>query len=285
MRKIVLLAALSGSGKSTAAQSLVEEGFIILENIESKLTTDIIELLLRGNESENIAIVVKLREKEKFEDIINFIRTKESNVDCRKILVTAQENTIINRYQEKRKVHPLVNEKKVKSLEEAIKYEMNIVNEFYSEFDKVIDTTFLAVRDMQNYLRSYLQTENSQMRVIFQSFGFKYGIPKDSDNVIDVRHLPNPFYIEELRKKTGKDKVVQDYVMSFSESQSLYKAIVEFIKLQIKGYEIEKRLVVTFSIGCTGGQHRSVTFVEYLSKEFKNSEINHLEMDRKNWQI
>lgn len=282
--ELILVAGVSGSGRTTVMQVLIDEHFIILENVSSSSIKEVIKSLLDNEKSAKIAIVLNMRNKESFEKRINIVADieKEYEIDIKSLLLTANTKVLINRYQEFRKIHPITRKNPEIGLLEAIKLEKENITFFKSFCDYTIDTSELNPEQTKSIVCQWLKS-STKYTVNIRSFGFKYGIPVDSDFVVDVRFLPNPHYVEELKPQTGKDQAVYDYVFSFTESEEYFQAMKKLVELMLHGYQNEGRMVANLSIGCTGGKHRSVAFVERLAQEISEFDINVKHIENGNW--
>lgn len=285
-KEILVVCGMSGSGRTTVNQVLTDEGYIILENLTTELIEKMMNILTQNDEKDKIAIVLNVRNIERFKNRMELIMSyRTDRIAIRTMMLTANESILINRYQESRKVHPITKRDPKVSLTEAIRMEEKIVESMSEYYNFLLDTSSLSAKDTKSIIRNFLNTEKFDFTVNIQSFGFKYGMPLDSDLVFDVRFLTNPYYIEELRPKSGLDQEVRDYVFSDPFAIEYYEKIREVVKTAIEGYKNEGRLVVNISIGCTGGQHRSVSFVERLVTELNQEYITakHIEGQKGHW--
>lgn len=285
-KEILVVCGMSGSGRTTVNQVLTDEGYIILENLTTKLIEKFMEAFIEDDDKQKIAIILNVRNLERVKNRIELIMSLNSDkVTIRTIMLTANEATLINRYQESRKVHPITKLNPSISLSEAIKKEEEIVEALNEYSNFVLDTSALTAKDTKVVIRNFLNTKKFNFSVNIQSFGFKYGIPLDSDLVFDVRFLKNPYYKKELRAKTGIDSDVANYVFSDEMANEYYLAILDVIQKAIKGYIREGRLAVNISIGCTGGQHRSVAFVERIVSDLNKDYVTskHIEGQKGHW--
>lgn len=285
-KEILVVCGMSGSGRTTVNQVLTDDGYIILENLTTDLIKKMMNVFLVDENKHKIAIILNVRNLERYKNRMELIMGfKGDDVDIKTIMLTAKESVLVNRYQESRKVHPITKQDPNISLIEAIKLEEAIVESMSEYYNFVLDTSALSAKDTKSIIRNFLNSQKFEFTVNIQSFGFKYGMPIDSDLVFDVRFLKNPFYIEELRPKSGLDKEVSDYVFSDPAAMAYYNAILEVVKLAIAGYQKEGRLVANISIGCTGGQHRSVSFVERLVRELNQEYVvsKHIEGQKGHW--
>lgn len=285
-KEILVVCGMSGSGRTTVNQVLTDEGYIILENLTTDLIRNMMDVFIANDDKNKIAIILNVRNLERFKNRIEVIMSyRDDVVAIRTIMLTANESILVNRYQESRKVHPITKNDPSISLIEAIQMEEKIVESMSEYYNFLLDTSALSAKDTKAIIRNFLNTKKFDFIVNIQSFGFKYGMPLDSDLVFDVRFLTNPFYIEELRPKSGLDKEVRDYVFSDPFAIKYYENMRELVKTAIEGYQKEGRLVVNISIGCTGGQHRSVSYVERLVTELNQEYIvaRHIEGQKGHW--
>lgn len=285
-KEILVVTGMSGSGRTTVNQVLTDEGYIILENLNTELLDEMMKVLVKQERSDKIAIILNVRNLERFTRRLKLITSYETDdVVIKRIMLTTKESILINRYQESRKVHPLTKRNPSISLADAVKIEHSVVDNINTEFNFVLDTSALTTKDTKSIIRNFLNADTFDFTVNIKSFGFKYGLPTDSDLVFDVRFLTNPFYIEKLRPMSGLDKEVRDYVFSTGEATEYYEAIKKVVEVAIEGYKREGRLLANIAIGCTGGQHRSVSFVERLAYELNADYIQtkHIEGDKGHW--
>ncbi len=263
--RFVIVTGMSGAGKSTAIHMLEDAGYYCVDNLPLSLIEKFAELITTPeNEISKVALGLDVRGGQKFEEIPTVIDSlKEKGYPVEILYMDASDAVLIKRYKESRRLHPLAQDGRV---EDGIKLEKNILKGIKKKADYVIDTSQLLTREFRVELdKIFVQNEayNSLMVTVL-SFGFKYGIPSDADLVFDVRFLPNPFYIDELKHLTGNDKPVQDYVKSFPECGQFVDKLEDMLKFLIPGYIQEGKYQLVVAIGCTGGQHRSVTIANEL---------------------
>lgn len=269
--KLVILTGLSGSGKSTALKTMEDLNFYTMDNIPFRFAYSILEELKKDEKRENIALGLDVRTVINRDDFDEFFTgLKKLGIEYKIIFLEASEQIIINRYNLTRRRHPLMKETLLKSLRDE---ELMMAN-IRAKSNLIIDTTSLSAKDLAKKLELIVSsfTNTNILNVHIQSFGFKYGIPKDADMVFDARTLPNPYYIEELREKTGLDDEVYNYVMSFENSLELYKKIYDLVKYLIPGYIRDEKRHLTIAIGCSGGKHRSVSLVRKLENDLSKIE-------------
>jgi len=274
VKKLILLTGMSGAGKSTALGLLEDLGFYCIDNFPPALISKLLPVL--SINIDNLALVIDIRSGElnKLEDVVNFLKKKYSKI-LQIIFLTAKKDVLIKRFALTRRNHPLSKENL--SLEKAIDEERKQLAPILENSDVVIDTSNLNPHQLREKLKTILEglTYNFSLRIV--SFGFKYGIPLDVDFVFDVRFFPNPFYVRNLRNKTGKDKEVKDFMYNTEGVKDFMDLLEKIIEFSIKRYETEGRMELSIGIGCTGGQHRSVFFAEELGKQFSGKYIVNIE--------
>ena len=284
--RFVVVTGMSGGGKRTALKMLEDVGFYCVDNLPVALIEKFVELIAMPNSEINkVALGLDVRADQSFEDVTGILTHLKANGYQFEILyMDADEQSLIKRYKETRRVHPLAVDGRV---EDGIHKERKILETIKKNADYVIDTSNLLTRELKEELdRIFLHNEayNSLM-VTVMSFGFKHGIPTDADLVFDVRFLPNPFYIDELKTKTGKDKEVQDYVLGYEEAGVFLDKLTDMIQFLIPNYVKEGKYRLVVAIGCTGGKHRSVTLADALYKRMKNKgqyglKVYHRDVDK-----
>lgn len=269
--RFVVVTGMSGGGKSTALKMLEDAGFYCVDNLPISLVEKFVELISMPNsEISKVALGLDVRADQSFEDAtrtLSDLKTKGCKFEI--LFMDADENVLIKRYKETRRVHPLAADGRV---EDGVHRERKALDTIRHNADYIIDTTNLLTRELKEELgRIFVENgEYNNLMVTVMSFGFKYGIPADADLVFDVRFLPNPFYIDELKHKTGNDKEVQDYVMSFEETEVFMEKLTDMIHFLIPNYVKEGKYRLVVAIGCTGGKHRSVTLANELYRRMKD---------------
>lgn len=269
--RFVVVTGMSGGGKSTALKMLEDAGFYCVDNLPVSLIEKFVELIAMPNsEITKVALGLDVRADQSFEDatrILKQLKKKGSNFEI--LFMDCDENALIRRYKETRRVHPLSEDGRV---EEGVHKERRILESIRKTSDYVIDTSNLLTRELKEELdRIFVRNEEyNSLMITVMSFGFKHGIPSDADLVFDVRFLPNPFYIEELKHQTGNDTPVQKYVMSFPEAETFMEKLMDMTEFLIPNYVKEGKYRLVIAIGCTGGKHRSVTLANELYKRMKN---------------
>ena len=267
MKRLVLISGISGAGKSTASNIMEDMGFTCIDQYPAELLPDLIELIENDDsfKYDNVALTVVLSDLDRFSNLLD-----NSNFDSTLILLDANKDTIINRYKFSRRVHPLVISNTAATIEEAFEIEKNIINKYKKKNVHVLDTSNMNTKQLkEKFDRIMAYDDYNNLAITFESFGFKNGVPDDADVVFDVRMLDNPFYVDKLKHKTGKDKPVRDYVLNSKLTQRYIKKVTSYLDFMFKAYDNEEKRHLTICIGCTGGQHRSVTMAIYLYEYYK----------------
>jgi UPF0042 nucleotide-binding protein len=271
--RFVVVTGMSGGGKSTAMKMLEDMGFYCVDNLPVPLIDKFAELIAMPNtELEKVALGLDVRGDMDFAQSERVLDQMRENGYVFEILfMDASDATLLKRYKESRRLHPLALEGDTR-IETGVAKERAILASIKKKADYVIDTSKLLTRELKEELdRIFIKNEEyNSLMVNIVSFGFKNGIPADADLVFDVRFLPNPFYIDELKHITGNEKPVQDYVMSFPESGQFLEKLVDMLQFLLPGYVKEGKYQLVIAIGCTGGQHRSVTLANALYQRMKD---------------
>ena len=260
--EVVIVTGMSGAGKTSAMACFENLAFRCIDNYPVPLLTEFAELVQDNSQYQRVAMAVSL------EDALKAIRLL-NNLDWINLTVVfldCDDETLVKRYKQTRRSHPLLISNKASSLLEAIEFERRLAEPISRLANIYIDTTKLKGARFQDLLEDYFNKGKlDPFRITFVSFGYKHGVPKDADLLLDVRFLPNPFYIEALRQLTGNDQAVYDYVMEKEETKIFVEKTTEFLDYLLKEYEKEGKMHLVIGIGCTGGQHRSVTLTNYFA--------------------
>ena len=269
--EFIIISGLSGAGKSRAASVMEDMGFFCVDNLPAPLIPKFAELGMGGNgEYDRVALVTDIRGGTNFDGLFRALDSLEA-MKCgyRIVFMEASDPVIIRRYKETRRNHPLAEE--CGSLEEAIALERDMLAPLKERADWVIDTSNLSTRALRGeLLRLFSQgTAERSMEVRVMSFGFKHGIPAEADLVFDVRFLPNPYYVAELRPLTGLDAGVRDYALSSPQSQEFLKKLTDFVTYLLPRYLEEGKAALVIAVGCTGGHHRSVAVAHALAETIR----------------
>ncbi|HFN2741177.1 TPA: RNase adapter RapZ [Enterococcus faecium] len=279
--QLVIITGMSGAGKTVAIQSFEDMGYFCIDNMPPRLIPKFWELIKESGKVTKMALGVDLRSRSFFEEIQNMLIEIENTnfIDTSILFLDASDEELVARYKETRRAHPMAMDGLIT---EGIRKERAILDDLKAQASVIIDTTTLTPRQLREKINESFKSKGDQgFRIEFVSFGFKYGLPIDSDIVMDVRFLPNPHYIPELRPLTGKDQPVYDYVMSFDGTQSFYHKFLDLLETVLPGYIKEGKSSLTVAIGCTGGQHRSVALTERLANALgKNYKVNVTHRDK-----
>ncbi len=279
--RFVIVTGMSGSGKSEVMSVLEDMGYYCIDNLPPALIPKILELGAQSQGMmENVALGIDIRGYNfvnSYNAAINYIKEQEYHADI--LFLETNDDILVRRYKMTRKKHPLAVEGDVLS---GIRKEREILSGIKSKADITIDTSKLEVKDLRNHIMNMFQfkEKRNNLTVSLTSFGFKHGIPLAADLVFDVRFLPNPYYVEELRDKTGDYEEVRNYVMDSSKSVEFLEKLYGMIDFLLPNYEEEGKNYLQIAIGCTGGKHRSVTFVNLLYDLLKDTEYDVLKNHR-----
>ena len=284
--EILIISGLSGGGKSKAASFLEDSGFYIVDNMPAAMILKFAEFCAGGGgRYARVALVYDVRTAESFSELFDVLdKLKAMEGVCRMLFLDASPAAIIKRYKETRRRHPL--ERETDSLEEAVEKERELLLPVKQRADFVINTTRLSTAKLRSELLRIFNGEGEQagMTVSVTSFGFKYGLPLEADLVLDVRFMPNPFYIEELRHQTGLDKPVSDYVFSFQQTHDFLRKVEDLLGFTLPLYAEEGKTGLVIAVGCTGGHHRSVAIAhaltEFIRRQGYQASEHHRDMER-----
>ncbi|WP_430332352.1 RNase adapter RapZ [Rhodococcus sp. ACT016] len=266
--EVALVTGLSGAGLSTAAKVLEDLGWYVVDNLPPELITRMVDL---GVESDppirRLAVVLDVRSRPFSGDLVRVIDALEQMpVQMRVLYLEANDSVLIRRFEHVRRSHPLQSDSKEGTLSDGIAAERAKLAHVKAAADLVVDTSSLAVRELREKIETAFGGEgSSEIQVTVQSFGFKHGLPMDADMVCDVRFLPNPHWIPELREHTGLEDAVRDYVLSRDGAEEYLDTYLRLLELTTAGYRREGKRYMTIAVGCTGGKHRSVAMSEALA--------------------
>lgn len=282
--RIVVVTGMSGAGKRTALKVLEDAGYYCVDNLPVMLVTKFVELASSGNKNiDKIAMGVDVRSGEgfgEFDAVLDNLKAMNYNYEI--LFLEAEDEVLVKRYKETRRNHPLAGEYRVM---EGIARERKEIAFLKRKADYIIDTSNLLSRELKQELDKIFVNDGSfnNLVITILSFGFKYGTPEDADLVFDVRFLPNPFYIDELKPLTGNDKAIQDYVLQFEQSHVFLDKLTDMVSFLIPNYIIEGKNRLVIGIGCTGGKHRSVTLANELYSRLSGGDyvikIDHRDID------
>ena len=280
--RFVIVTGMSGAGKSTAMKMMEDIGFFCIDNLPIQLVDKLVEFYEKFESNiDKVAVGIDIRDKEGLEHIESTLTSlTEKKVLYDILFLDAENEVLIKRYKETRRNHPLAGRERIES---GIVQEREKLEFLKEKATYIIDTSQLLTRELKLELEKIF-VENQDYKNLFVtilSFGFKYGIPSDSDIVMDVRFLPNPYYVDGLRAKTGNDKEIQDYVMQFEEAQVFLDKLEDLVKFLIPHYIEEGKNQLVISIGCTGGKHRSVTLANELYKRLQSEKDYGLKIEHR----
>jgi UPF0042 nucleotide-binding protein len=262
--ELVLVTGMSGAGRSTAARALEDLGWFVVDNLPPSLLPQAIEEIKADVDDARLAVVVDVRGGKIFDDLADSLqRVLDDGIDLRVLFLEAGDNELVRRFESSRRPHPLQGSG---GILDGLVRERELLGDLRARADLVIDTSSLNAHDLRRKVdAAFGGSDRVQLRATVMSFGFKYGLPLDADIVNDVRFLPNPYWVPELRDLTGLDASVSDYVTEMAEAREFLDRMASMLDLASDGYLREGKRYVTVAIGCTGGKHRSVAMAENLA--------------------
>lgn len=266
--KLLIVTGMSGSGKSSIMDVMEDIGYYCIDNIPPKLIPQFVDLCRKSETGiDKIAVAVDIRTGDMFTEIFRAWQTlkSENDVEVKVLFAEANDEVLIKRYKETRRKHPL-DDKFSGNMHEAIRYERMQLSQLREIADYFIETSQYSSSQLKEQVKGlFLDNSSDSLSIKIMSFGFKYGVSTEADLVFDVRCLPNPYYIEELRNHTGLEECVREYVMLSEQSQELFARLSELIEFLIPLYIREGKSQLVIAFGCTGGKHRSITFAELMA--------------------
>jgi len=266
--EILIISGLFGGGKSKAASFLEDIGYYIVDNLPAEMMVKFADFCAASSgRYDRVALVYDVRAGEPFDLLVDTLeRLKTTGVNCRMLFLEASTNTIINRYKETRRIHPLASQGL--NIEQAIAKERELMQPVRDHADFVLDSSSFSTAKLRSEMLNLFGDQKDRMglNVNVLSFGFKHGIPIEADLVFDVRFMPNPYYVAELKNKTGLDAEVRDFVLSFQQTHGFLEQLKEMLKFLLPLYKEEGKTVLVIAIGCTGGHHRSVAVAHEISE-------------------
>jgi UPF0042 nucleotide-binding protein len=268
--RFLIVTGLSGSGKTVVSRFLEDLGYYCVDNLPAKLIPNLVGLWLkREMEIDRLALVIDIREPRFLADFPRVLRELERRIRPRVLFLDASDETLVKRFSESRRPHPLARRRPVL---EGVHRERKRLEPIRKMADEVIDTSRLTISELKALLaEKVLRRKGPRLQVVVASFGYKHGLPLESDIVIDTRFLPNPFYEDRLRDKTGADRSVRDYVLRAPETQAFLEELAAFLGRLLPQFRREGKSTLTVAVGCTGGQHRSVVVAEALAARLKKA--------------
>ncbi len=282
LKKVILVSGMSGAGKSCATSILEDMGYHVIENFPVQMVSLLVDMIEASTDPRYNYVALSTNA----EDFPLFLSgLKSDDIDLQVLFLEASDATLLSRYKSTRRNHPLLLCNKANTLEEAISVERSMLKKSKSSAFIIIDSSYLTVKEMKMKLEEYFSKESvPAFSISFESFGYKHGVPMDADLMIDVRFLPNPFWVPELRVYSGDDENVYNYVMEKEETKEFVKRLEAFLDYAFNQYRIEGKNHFTVAIGCTGGQHRSVTLTNYLYEHYRHQYHCYKQhRDKKEW--
>ncbi|HZH58500.1 MAG TPA: RNase adapter RapZ [Metabacillus sp.] len=283
--QMVIITGMSGAGKTVAIQSFEDLGYFCVDNLPPTLLPKFLELMKEsGSKMNKVALVMDLRGREFFDSLFEALDdlAEKAWLTPHILFLDAKDSTLVTRYKETRRSHPLAS----KGLPlEGIGLERELLEELKGRAQLIYDTSDLKPRELrEKILKQFSSSVEHTFTVNVTSFGFKYGIPIDADLVFDVRFLPNPHYIDHMRPKTGLQEEVSSYVLKWNETQKFLEKLQDLLSFMLPYYKREGKSQLVIAIGCTGGQHRSVTLAEYIANYYKNdyhTQVSHRDIEKR----
>ncbi|MBR6419263.1 MAG: RNase adapter RapZ [Oscillospiraceae bacterium] len=279
MMELILVTGMAGAGKSCALNALEDIGYYAVDNLPLPMLHDFITLCLgKGGRYLRAAVVIDIRSCHRYTELTetysSLKKEMHNEVRFKMLCMEASENVLITRFRTGRRSHPLAARRFEGDVNAAIRYEQTHLEPLRASADLLLDSSLTSTSQLKDQIKNlFMPHITDAMPIQVMSFGFKYGAPLEADLVFDMRCLPNPYYVPELRDHTGQEKCVQDYVMDSDDSREYFKRVTEMLKFLIPLYIHEGRTQLVVGFGCTGGQHRSVTFAELVSDALRDADM------------
>lgn len=271
IKDLVIISGMSGAGKTVAVQSFEDMGYFCIDNMPPSLLEKFSELLRQSDKIDKVALVIDIRSREFYDKALSIFADFEDieSMRTRVLFLDATDSELVARYKETRRSHPLAMDGR---LIDGINHERELLLPIRERAELVIDTTDLSPRQLREKIfKEFEEKDEDVFHIVMMSFGFKYGLPIDADDVMDVRFLPNPYYLPKLRTQTGLQAPVADYVFDKDVTKKFYQQYLDLLKNIIPGYQQEGKTSLTIAIGCTGGQHRSVAIAQRLGNDLRQA--------------
>ncbi|HBI86187.1 MAG TPA: RNase adapter RapZ [Ruminococcus sp.] len=279
MMDMILVTGMAGAGKTSALDALEDIGYYVVDNLPlAMLETYLRHCLEKGGRYSRTAAVIDLRSCHRYSELAETYRSMKKlfheEIRFRMLCIEASEEVLLKRFRTFRRIHPVAARKFEGDLDAAILFEREQLQTIRATADFLLDSSLVSASQLKEQVKTlFIKRITDAMPIQIMSFGFKYGAPLETDLVFDMRCLPNPFYVPELKEHTGVEKCVQDYVMDAPESQEYFKKVTDLLKFLVPLYIHEGRTQLVIGFGCTGGQHRSVTFAELVSEELRKADM------------
>jgi RNase adapter protein RapZ len=283
--EIVIVTGISGAGKTEASKALEDLGFYTIDNMPASLLLNIAELARQGKKFDRVALVMDVRGGS-FEDLFSALDSLNAEgLPYTIVFLDASNDVLVRRFSQTRRIHPLGDESL--RVSDMIKEERKLLDPVRERADIVVDTSLLNIYELRGALSEVLPDvpASKGLRMTIISFGYKYGLPLDADMIVDMRFLPNPYWVESLQNQCGLDKPVSDYVLNRPEAAQFIDGFVDLINNTLPRFEDERKMHITIGVGCTGGHHRSVAVAEELARRFKEGGnyvgVTHRDLDKR----
>jgi UPF0042 nucleotide-binding protein len=263
--EVLVITGLSGAGRTQAAGVLEDLGWYVVDNLPPQMIAPLAGMMRpQAGGIQRLAVVVDVRSGEFFDTLMGALAgLRESGTGYRIVFLDAEDGELIRRYESVRRPHPLQGDG---TILDGITKERRLLSDLRDQADEYIDTSHTSVHDLADRMTAIAQADvKPELMVVITSFGFKYGLPADANNVIDVRFLPNPYWVDELRHLTGLDSAVREYVLNKAETQTFIERLMDLLTVSLEGYRRGRNSHLSIAIGCTGGKHRSVAVAEELA--------------------
>ncbi|MCQ2417564.1 MAG: RNase adapter RapZ [Oscillospiraceae bacterium] len=280
MMDLILVTGMAGAGKTSAMDALEDIGYYAVDNLPLPMLEHFLQLCReKGGRYSRSAVVIDLRSCHRYSELVEIYRNLQvkyqGEIQLQMMCLEASVDVLLKRFRTSRRGHPVATRKFEGDLEAAIRFEDNQLQVIRANADYILDSSLITAAQLKDQVKMhFVQRITDAMPIQVMSFGFKYGAPMEADLVYDMRCLPNPYYVDDLKNHTGVEKCVQDYVMDSDDSKEYFNKITDMLKFLIPLYIREGRPQLVVAFGCTGGQHRSVTFAELVSQELKNQNMH-----------
>jgi len=271
-----VISGISGSGKSQVSNALEDIGFFCIDNLPPQMLVPVAKLAQDNPAIKDLCVVIDARSQNMFRTFqTELSKLKSDKIDCKLIFITCEQDVILDRYKQTRRNHPLMVANPAMSLTDAIKMDFAICQPIMELADYVFDTTHLTIQQLKKMaIDTFKQSDYTGLTIKLVSFGYRNGIPADADLVLDVRCMPNPFYVAELKTHTGLDQDVYDFVFSYEQSRRLADKFIDMLEYALPYYVEEGKMELVVAVGCTSGHHRSVAFVRNFAARLEHTDYN-----------